>query len=53
MKLKEIRSNTVSPNEYRSRMTEKVILKQIEGDLRKSQRMCERFDSDNVRKVNY
>lgn len=53
MKLKEIRSNTVSPNEYRSRITEKVILKQIEGDLRKSQRMCERFDSDNVRKVNY
>lgn len=47
MKLKEIRSNTVSPNEYRSRITEKVILKQIEGDLRKSQRMCERFDSDN------
>jgi len=46
--IKEIRKNPISTSEYRSRMTEKAAKKTAENDLRKSQRTCERLDSDNV-----
>lgn len=32
--------------EYRQRMRDKVVMKQLSGDLRKSQRICEQLDSE-------
>ncbi|XKL62669.1 hypothetical protein PGB90_002502 [Kerria lacca] len=42
----EISKNSISTNEFRFRLTEKIIQKQIEGDFRKSQKICERLDTD-------
>lgn len=44
----EISKNSISTNEFRFRLTEKIIQKQIEGDFRKSQKICERLDTDCV-----
>lgn len=48
-KMKELRKNAISPTEYRSRITERVIQKQTLGDFRKSQKICEFLDTEKVR----
>ncbi len=50
-KLKELRSNSVSTSEFRSRMMEMKAQRQMEADLRKSQKICENLDRENVRKI--
>lgn len=47
-KIEALRKNTISTTEYRSRITERVVQKQTESDLRKSQKICEHLDVEKV-----
>jgi len=40
---------TITPEQFRARMTQRATQKYIDIDLRKSQKMCRQFDEEQVR----
>ena len=42
------RARATNTQDYRARLARKAVERQIEGDLRKSQRVCEQMDTSKV-----
>lgn len=42
------RAKATNTQDYRARLARKAVERQIEGDLRKSQRICEQLDTSKV-----
>jgi len=42
------RARATNAQDYRARLARKAVERQIEGDLRKSQRICEQLDTSKV-----